>query len=63
MKTLLYGYSLVHMKESAGNAWPADVPLNTLLEFYDTLERIVIRDCSSGGLGMPLISPGELDTV
>ena len=76
MKTLLYGYSLVTMKESAGNSWLTDhrpsypsvkgryeCYAETMLEFYDTIERIVIRDCSLVGPGMQFILQGELGTV
>ena len=72
MKTLLYGYSLVTMtlspepmfettmKEAGGNPW---FSLSTLLEYYDTMARLTIRDCSLGGLGLQLILKGGLDIV
>ena len=39
------------------------IALNALLEYYDTLERLVIRDCSLGRLGRDLILQGDLDLV
>ena len=70
MKTLLCGYSLVTMavsfeplfeKPTATGA--PDAPwfaLNTLLGFYDTIERIDIRVCALGGLCFSLILQCEL---
>ena len=40
-----------------------DITLNVLLVYYDTVERLVIRDGSFGGLGRGLISQGKLDLV
>ena len=37
--------------------------MNNRLEFYDTIERLAIRDSSMGGIGIQLILHGELDTV
>ena len=39
------------------------IALNVFLGYYDTIERLVIRDCSLGGLGRDLILQGELDPV
>lgn len=36
--------------------------LNVLLGYFDTIERLVIRDCPIGGLARDLIISGDLDT-
>ena len=36
--------------------------INILLEYFDVIERLVIRDCSLGGMGRDLIIQGELES-
>ena len=47
------------MTDPVENPWFA---LNVLLEYYDTIERLAIRDASIGGLGKDLIISGDLDS-
>ena len=42
---------------------PANITLNVLLVYYDTIERLVIRDCTFVGLGRDLIVQGDADFV
>ena len=64
------------MNGPVGNAWLTFVvtltrrlrreitsALNALLAYYETFRRLVIRDCSLGGLGIGVILHGEIDIV
>ena len=46
------------MNDPAENPW---FTLNVLLEYFDHIERLCIRDCSLGGMGKDLIIAGDLD--
>ena len=39
------------------------ITMNASLEYYDKIERLVIRDCSIDGLGRDLIIQGGLGPV
>lgn len=69
LKTLLYGYSLVtihRLLNISSKATTKDDPaapwfaLSKLLEFYDMIEPVTIRDCALGGRGLPLILEGGI---
>ena len=59
LKTLLYGYVICSLKDrdTSDTLW---FTLNSILEYYDTFEQLVIRDANLGGAAKSLILQADL---